>query len=1226
MMRKRYRRRGDGWRRSAGRAATALLLGLGQAGAQPAAGEGVHGPEGFSISVDGRALAGTPQPRDPARAADVAAAAAGIDIRHDGLGGRRLLNVATADLRSAYRAGERLTFRTSVNYPAFVSRAEIRIIDLGRRGRPTIATIPVAGNGTAHWVMPDDGSGRFAYLLRVYDGAGRFDETVASGIRRSEKAFATHRQVGTVAVAPGEGEDRTARRGIPLHGGMITVSGSGGVPGGTARVMGESVPVDGAGRFVISRILPAGDHAVTVEVGGRRITRHVSIPEPEWFRTGIIDITAGLREGGAGSLDNSYLDGRIAFYLKGRTRGGFTITGSLDTGDGPIEGIFSRLDDKDPRRVLERLREDGTELYPTYGDDSTFFDDTPTAGRVYLRAESDTLRLTWGDFKAGMTGAGLLQNTRDLYGAELRYRSRATTDQGEPRFSAVAYAASPDTLSQRDILRGTGGSVYFLTRQDITAGSVTLSVQTVDRDTGRVVSSRRLSPGVDYTIDHIQGLVMLTSPLESGAADGGLISDGGAEHDVNLVAQYEYTPSGSTPDDLALGGRIEAWAGDRLRLGATVMRENVAGADQDMQGVDLRYQLSEGSHAEVEYARTAGPGLARSSSTDGGLTIVSSTGLATAGAGALRFDSRFDLRDLGVQRDGFVELYHERKQAGFSTLSEDITADQTLSGGAFEVALSPRLSFAGDVERFTQAGGNSRDEAELRLGHELSERWTIEGGLAFVDKITLGDPSQTGQRTDAAVRVSHRRSDDLELYAFGQGTLSARGTIARNDRLGAGLDAQLSERLRLEAEASGGTAGPGGALRLSYAPSADSELYLGYTLDPTRAGAGGPLRDRGRVVLGGSYRASERVTAYSEMVLDRPGNQTSLSRMFGVNYTPTSAWTLGASIELGEVRDATSGDFDRLALSLGAAYARDEGLSWRARLEYRNEDGVGTARDRDTWALAAGFTNRVNDDWRLLGSIDALISDSAQGDFRNGEYVNASLGYAYRPIGNEKLNLLFRYRYLRDLPGEDQVGADGTTNQPLQVSNILSVNGSYDLSPRLTIGGKLGYRKSQVAPRGTSAFTDNTAVLLALRLDWHLTGRWDLMGEGRALFTRESGTTELGAVLTAYRHLNDRVKLGVGVEWGSVSDDLTSISHEGGARPVPESREQVLIRARGLSGTAAPDLRMTRPARLRPEREPVSRRRGSRGGFTAGAARFPGRCRKGRGLFARVPSRHRFPP
>ncbi len=1100
---------------------------------------------GFSISVDGQNVAGAAAPNNPDRAADIAAASAGVDIRYDGLDSRRLLNTTTTDLRSAYQAGEQLTFRSSSNYPAFIQRAEIRIVDLEKRGHPTIATIPTAANGTANWVMPQDGSGRYAYVLRVYDAKGRFDETIPLEIQRTDKTFATHQQVGTVPVASGEGDDRTARRNIPVRGGLITASGSGAAPGGTAKVMGENVPVDGSGRFVVSRILPSGDHVVTVETGGRRIVRDINIPDSDWFRTGIIDITAGVRAGGAGNLDASYVDGRMAFYLKGKTQRGLTITGSLDTGEGPIEEVFSRLNDKDPRRVLDRLRQDGTELYPTYGDDSTYFDDTPTAGRIYLRAESETLRFVWGDFKAGMTGASLLQNTRDLYGAELRFQSPNVTDQGDSRYSIVAYAASPDTLSQRDVLRGTGGSIYFLTRQDLTSGSATLTVQVVDPQTGRVVSTQTLVPGADYTIDHIQGLVMLTRPLQTGTAGGGLITSGGPAYDVNLLAQYEYTPNSTTVDDTSWGGRVEAWAGNRLRFGATVMRENVSGSDQNMQGADLRYQLSDNSFAEFEYAHTAGPGFGRSISTDGGLTIVSSAGLPTTGALALRFDSQFDLQDLGFNREGFVGLYYEGKEAGFSTLADDITDDQTLAGAEFEVALSPRLTFAGNVEHFAQDSGDSNDEAELRLAYDLSERWTVEGGIAFVDRTTVGNPVETGQRADAALRITHKRSEDLEIYAFGQGTISRSGGLDRNDRLGLGFDAQLSEKLALAGEASGGSAGNGAAVQLSYAPTADSEVYLGYTLDPTREGAGGALNDQGRIVLGGRYRASEKFSTYTEVAYDLPSDQRSLSRIFGVNYTPTSAWTLGATVELGEVRDSTSGDFDRLALSFGAAYSANEDKSWRARLEYRNEDGIGTARDRDTWALSAGFANKVNDNWRMLGSVDALLSDSAQGDFRNGEYVRASLGYAYRPVLNEKLNLLMRYTYLRDLPGEDQVGADGTTNQPLQKSNIFSVNGSFDMSPKLTFGAKLGFRKSSVAPRGTTAFTENTATLAAVRLDYHLTHKWDIMGEGRVLLTAETDTTELGAALAVYRQLNGNVKVGLGVEWGSVSDNLTNINYEG---------------------------------------------------------------------------------
>ncbi len=144
--------------------------------------------------------------------------------------------------------------------------------------------------------------------------------------------------------------------------------------------------------------------------------------------------------------------GRLAGAPR-RVAAGGNRAGPLDTGDGPIEQIFSRLDDKDPRRVLDRFRSDANNLYSTYGDDSSYFDDTPTAGRVYLRAENENFRITWGDFTAGMNSASLLHNTRDLYGAEVRYQSSATTSGGEAKLAANLYAAQPDTLAQRDILR-----------------------------------------------------------------------------------------------------------------------------------------------------------------------------------------------------------------------------------------------------------------------------------------------------------------------------------------------------------------------------------------------------------------------------------------------------------------------------------------------------------------------------------------------------------------------------------------------------------------------------------------------------------------------------------------------------------------------------------------------------------------------------------------------------
>jgi hypothetical protein len=1102
---------------------------------------------GFSISIEGQTVAGALAPATPQRTTDRQAAAADIDVRYDGLIPATILNVSTSDLRAGYQAGETVTFRASANYPTWIERAEIVVYDMAAPGRGIVARIPTAPNGETQWTMPEDGSGELAYALRVYDSAGRYDETVALDLVRTSAAFETHATTGPVTAA-GEAEDRTRRKTIPVRGGQVTISG--GNIGTAVEVMGEMVPVDPDGRFVISRILPPGDHVVTVKANGGSVVRDVNIPVSDWFYVGIADLTLGkylnddLAEADP-DYEDTYIDGRLAGYAKGTTAAGYTITGSIDTGEGPIEDAFRRLGNKDPRRVIERM--DPSNLYPTYGDDSTSYDDAPTSGRFYLKVAKEASSLTWGDFKSDIDGTTFLRQSRGLYGAELRYVTPSLLADGDPRATVTLYAAQPDTLPQRDILRGTGGSVYFLSRQDIDIGSETITVETIDPVTGRVVGRAMLTEGVDYQINYLQGVLILTRPLGSSVDGGGLVTDGNGSLDANLLAQYEYTPTGGSLDGSSFGGRATVAATDRLTLGVTALSETTGAADQRMTGVDLHYALGETSFIEAEIAQTDGPGIGRAFSTDGGLTITSD-GIAGGGkAQAYRFDSRFDLAELGLSRPGFVQVYGERKDAGFSTLTEDIAEDQTLLGLKSEVEVSARLTFGLDAETFDKDGGDRKDSAEMRLAYDLTPVWSVEAGLAYLDQRILAEPEDTGRRTDLGLRLNYQPSDDLLLYVFGQSTLSTSGGIGRNDRLGAGFDTRLSEKLSLYGEVSDGDKGPGAKAKLSYRPTADNEVYLGYTLDPTRTGAAYELvgRDRGKIVLGGRYKYSDSVSTWTESGWDLYGERKSLARTYGVTYTPDARWTFSGGVESGIVRDSVNGDFDRDAISLGAAYKGEGAVSARARLEYRTEDGAGLPQDRETWAMSGGFEYKLNDNWRILANLDALKSTSDQDSFRDGEYVEASLGYAYRPVDNERLNLLMRYIYLRDLPGVDQVSANGTTEGPLQVSHVFSIDGTYDLSTRLTLGAKYGFRTSRIAERGTDVFVDNTAHLGIVRLDWNVVHKWDLLAEGRLLVTEGIATTDTGALLSLYRHFGNNAKVGLGYEWGKVSDDLTEIDYTG---------------------------------------------------------------------------------
>ena len=1110
------------------------------------------GQTGFSISIEDETIAGAAAPHNPDRVDDRALSRAAVDVTYDGLQVLPRLNVTTDDLRTSYAGGVPVTFRASTNYPAWISRAEVRITENVKSRNGPVVALPVEPNGSVRWTMPASGSGEYTYVVRVYDTKGRYNETVPLPLSLSDRAFATHETAPADVTAAGESEDRTAIAHIPISGGSVTASGMGVGQGTTVRVMGESVIVDPSGAFVIQRILPAGGHVVdvTVERGGQtvdKVARATEIPASEWFYVAIADVTLGRRLQAADPADKgNYADGRAAFYVKGKVRGRYLITSSLDTGEGDLSEMFTRLDEKDPRNLLRRL--DPDDYYPVYGDDSTAYDDTPTSGRFYLRVERDRSYAVWGDFKAGIDGTTLLRNDRELYGAKLHYETPRVTPSGNAKAMADLYAATPETLPQRDVLTGTGGSAYLLSRQDINGGSETVVVEVVDPVTGRVISRRQLVAGQDYTIDYFQGVVLLGVPLSSSAATGGIVTEGpSGGNQVRLIAQYEYTPALGSLDGAALGGRATYWVNDALRIGVTAMRETTGSADQRMGGADLEYRIGETSKIIAEIATAEGPGFARSISSDGGLSFGSGGSSGALGTRALAYkvSGDFELRDLGMTQNGAFGFYAERKEAGFSTLSEDVVTDETLFGVYGRIDATDRVTLAFDTERFERQNLEKKAEVTLEIGYKLSDLWRIDAGLSYTDRFKVATPDETGTRTDLGARLTWSPSTDLSAYVFGQGTLAKSGGLPNNNRIGFGSEARLSEKVTFGGELSQGDGGTGAKALVSYAPTADTEVHLGYTLDPTRTGTGYALvgRDDGTIVLGGRHKASDTVATYGENKADLFGQRKSFTETYGVTYTPTERWTLSGAVEMGKVSDRANGNFDRNAYSAGVAYANADDWKWRVRLEYRDENGPGLPQDRNSAGLTGGFEYKVSDDWRALGNVDALISKSDQSAFRDGEFVEASLGYAYRPVASDRTNALVKLSYLRDLPGIDQVSADGSASGPMQKSLVFSIDVNHDLGRQLTIGGKYGYRRSDVAARGTSTFVDSTAHLGVLRADWHVVHLWDVMLEGRMLFTEESRTMETGALVGVYRQLGNNAKIGLGYEWGHVSDDLSAIDY-----------------------------------------------------------------------------------
>ena len=196
------------------------------------------------------------------------------------------------------------------------------------------------------------------------------------------------------------------------------------------------------------------------------------------------------------------------------------------------------------------------------------------------------------------------------------------------------------------------------------------------------------------------------------------------------------------------------------------------------------------------------------------------------------------------------------------------------------------------------------------------------------------------------------------------------------------------------------------------------------------------------------------------------------------------------------------------------------------------------------WLFRNTFKLQLTPDWRLIGKLDHSVSDSSLGEFYAGGYIEAVVGYAYRPVRNDRLNALVKYTYFYNLPTTGQVGLQNIATEFLQKSHIAALDLTYDLTANWSIGSKYAYRLGQASlDRVQRNFFDNAAQLEVLRLDWRFLKEWESLAEVRTLNLPEGNQRRSGVLTAIYHHLGKDLKVGVGYNFTNFSDDLTDLKY-----------------------------------------------------------------------------------
>ena len=1120
----------------------------------------------FAISVDGEALdtGSISGEEGAARCTDKALKRADIRVSFDPADPKRALNIDASIGDNG--GGREIRFSMYSNYSAFIERAEIRLFKTSdsTMQRP-LKILPAPVYGTTAWNPGDLQETELIYVLRVYGRSGRFDETAPKRvaldvIRKKDRwnPFAIY------------GKNNIALKNIHVSGGMITVDGKHVRDDQSVKVLDYDVPVDLKGTFAFRQILPSGPHEIDILVRDGKsdvaqFTRSVTIPNRDWFYVGLADLTIGqnrskgdvkiVRADAKDRFDNKvFFDGRLAFYLKGKIRGDILLTAAADTREQPVKDLFSNFSSKDPRFLLRRL--DPEKYYPVYGDDSTTVDDAPTQGKFYVRLERGESHVIWGNFHTTINGTEFMQFRRGLYGGKLKWVSEQTTSYGEKRARIDLFAAEPGSLPVRDEFRGTGGSLYYLRRQDITQGSEQVWIELRDKDTGLVLSTRPLKAETDYDVNYLQGRLSLTVPLASTADDQQLVRTGSLSgHKQYLVVTYEYAPGFSRTKDLSLGGRASVWANDHVQIGATGFRQDDSGKGQKAGGVDATIRLRPGIYVKGELARSQGAGTGSNLSQDGGYTFLSQSAGGQS-ANAKRVEAAIDLSKLYDSAKGRIHGYWQHKDKGFSAPGHLTgSADEAVEAGAsMQVALDAKERSTAKLKGTHKRSQYDKVEAiEGSLTRKLSDNWTVTGGVRADDRqlkngTSAGKDGQ-GHRVDLAGRVEFRPMIDegvapWMVYGFGQGTVSKNRARRDNHRGGIGGEAQVTEKLKTRGEVSSGTGGFGALAGADYKVDEDTTLYLTYRLDTDFASSDVAGR-YGVLTSGGRTRFNDNLSVFAEERYYHGDGPSGLANAFGLDFSFYDHWNFGFNTEFGELNDPALGNLDRKAAGITLGYGRS-GFKYVSSLEGRYEDG--SAGKRQTMLTRNVVSTDLNEDLRLLARFNASWSDSSLGEFYDADYMEAVAAFAYRPVDNDRLNMLFKYSYFADLPTAGQISSGGTLADYAQRSHVLALDGGYDVLPWLTVGGKYAFRLGELRDnRVGGKWFGSMAQLGIARADLHLVSEWDFVLEGRVLDLKEAGDRKYGALVAVYRHINDNMKVGAGYNFADFSDDLTDLnySHQG---------------------------------------------------------------------------------
>ncbi len=810
---------------------------------------------------------------------------------------------------------------------------------------------------------------------------------------------------------------------------------------------------------------------------------------------------------------------RAAMYLKGKVQGQYLLTMAYDS-------------DKDTRRQLFQTI-DPNAFYPVYGDSSIRTVDAQRSGKLYVRIDRNRSYLLYGDFTTTDNNPArtLGQYSRSLPGLRGHY------EEGKVIANTFIAQQSYNQIVDEFPARGVSGP-YSVSNPNGVKGSEKIEILVRDRNRpSNILKSTLLVTSVDYEFEPFNGQIVFRAPVPS--FDDQL-------NPVTIRVTYEVEQGG--PRYFVYGGDVRLKVSDTLTIGASAAKDENPLAPFEVQGANLQLKLSKNTELIAEVAHTSSVVNTAAFNTNTSNNFAGKTG-EVAGS-AMRVEIRHADADLRAR------AYGVRTDDDFNNNSAGITGGKTEYGASAAYKLNSSLSVNGEATK-AQDRINATNSTALAVGADLklTDRLSMGAGARHVQQNALNlttitanncpapasgtTASNTGYNTGFGINQQGNQNIDPATGNPVVCAPSVLGTTTAPTSLDASsLYARLSWRTtdkvtltgELQKELNTDSS-------LLYKVGADwrvadkTRLYARYENSHLYSGAYGlgVGSTANAFTLGIDTQYMQDGSLYNEYRLRDSGSGKDIQSAIGlrngwrvaegIRFTTNVEQVVSTTADAGNLGTSTSSKAN--SVGLGVEYTANPLWKSSGRVEWREDNS------NENWLLTLGAARKLDRDWTFVARdyLNLVQPKNGNADARQNR---AQLGFAYRPVDNNRFDALGLYEYKTQDDGAGiRSGAD-----------IFSLRGNYHPSRPWFVSGRFAAKKVNELLLGTVP-DSYTAALVGGRITYDITNRWSIGGLTTVL-VGQGGSKQYGYGLEVGYTVVDNLLVTIGYNWrGFVEKDLT---------------------------------------------------------------------------------------